>query len=54
MDVRAEVGASVSSGVSDNDQSARSCNPTLTETAVVDKPAEEEDHAHGHRHGHAH
>lgn len=24
-----------------------------TETAVVDKPAEEEDHGHGH-HGHAH
>ena len=25
----------------------------ITETAVVDKPAEEEDHGHGH-HGHAH
>ncbi|BCI51944.1 60 kDa chaperonin 2 [Mycolicibacterium litorale] len=25
-----------------------------TETAVVDKPAEEEDHGHGHHHGHAH
>jgi chaperonin GroEL len=24
-----------------------------TETAVVDKPADEEDHGHGH-HGHAH
>jgi len=27
---------------------------TTTETAVVDKPAEEEDHGHGHHHGHAH
>jgi hypothetical protein len=26
---------------------------STTETAVVDKPAEEEDHGHGH-HGHAH
>ena len=25
-----------------------------TETAVVDKPAEEEDHGHGHSHGHSH
>jgi hypothetical protein len=25
---------------------------TITETAIVDKPAEEEDH--GHHHGHAH
>ncbi|MBB2771046.1 MULTISPECIES: chaperonin GroEL [Mycolicibacterium] len=25
-----------------------------TETAIVDKPAEEEDHGHGHHHGHAH
>ena len=25
-----------------------------TETAVVEKPAEEEDHGHGHHHGHAH
>jgi chaperonin GroEL len=25
----------------------------ITETAVVEKPAEEEDHGHGH-HGHAH
>ena len=25
-----------------------------TETAVVDKPAEEEDNGHGHHHGHAH
>jgi chaperonin GroEL len=24
-----------------------------TETAVVEKPAEEEDHGHGHHHGHA-
>jgi chaperonin GroEL len=25
-----------------------------TETAIVEKPAEEEDHGHGHHHGHAH
>jgi hypothetical protein len=25
-----------------------------TETAVVEKPAEEEDDGHGHHHGHAH
>jgi chaperonin GroEL len=25
-----------------------------TETAVVDKPADEDDHGHGHHHGHAH
>jgi len=25
-----------------------------TETAIVDKPADEEDHGHGHHHGHAH
>jgi hypothetical protein len=28
---------------------------TTTETAVVEKPAEEaDDHGHGHHHGHAH
>jgi chaperonin GroEL len=25
-----------------------------TETAIVEKPADEEDHGHGHHHGHAH
>jgi chaperonin GroEL len=25
-----------------------------TETAIVEKPADEDDHGHGHHHGHAH
>jgi chaperonin GroEL len=25
-----------------------------TETAIVEKPAEEDEHGHGHHHGHAH
>ncbi|MDT5144490.1 MAG: hypothetical protein QOI79_3857 [Mycobacterium sp.] len=29
--------------------------PAVTETAIVDKPAEQaDDHGHGHHHGHAH
>jgi hypothetical protein len=26
----------------------------ITETTVVEKPADEDEHGHGHHHGHAH
>src|SRR6516165_1351822 len=41
------------SGESDNHQSTHGGKSKTTETAVVEKPAEEEEHA-GHHHGHAH
>jgi chaperonin GroEL len=27
---------------------------STTETAIVEKPADEDEHGHGHHHGHAH
>jgi hypothetical protein len=41
------------SGESSNDQSTHGGKSKTTETAIVEKPADEDEHA-GHHHGHAH